>query len=132
MLDVNLNEKILRLAPKFEAKEFAPDSFAKLRANITSGLVVWSGASENTIYGDPIVNHAFRAWHDSTHIRLNADFSPEGEKRVALEQARLIGSDMWAKILIGEVVGQAEYFAKYGKFPANQVEFMVNYLKGVL
>jgi hypothetical protein len=130
MIDATLNYKIKKLAPKFSASDFAPDTFEKLRSNSVSGLVVWAGASDSTIYGDPSVNHAFRAWHDSLHLKLNAPFTLEGERLVAIEQARLVGSDTMGNILIGEIVGQAEYFAKHGEFPANQVEFMLNWLKG--
>ena len=129
MLDYNFNKRILELAPKFEAKDVAPSTFAELKANTTSGLVVWSGASENTIYGDAIVNHAFRAWHDMLHLKLNAPFNEEGETRVALEQARLIQSDNYGKLIMCEVVGQVEFFNKFGMFPTNQVEFFKQYIK---
>lgn len=132
MISYELNSRIVKLAPKFEAKAFAPDSFAKLKSNSVSGLVVWDGASTNTIYGAETVNHAFRAWHDKLHLELNAPFTLEGEKLVAMEQARLIRSDAMGKILIGEIVGQAEYFAKHGEFPTDQVKFMLNYLKGAI
>lgn len=132
MLNSEFNNKILRLAPKFTAMDAAPHSFETLKANATSGLVIWAGASENTIYGDASINHAFRAWHDSLHLKLNAPFTFEGEKRIALEQARLIGSDTLGLIIIGEVVGQTEYLNKYGHFPIDQLAFMRNYLKGVI
>ena len=132
MLNSEFNNKILRLAPKFIAKDIAPSSFAELKSNATSGLVVWSGASDSTIYGDASTNHTFRAWHDSLHLKLNAPFTFEGEKLVGLEQARLIQNDTMGRIIMGEVVGQIEYLNKYGQFPANQIEFMRNYLKGII
>jgi hypothetical protein len=131
MLSYELNSKIIKLAPKFEAKDFAPDTFQKLKECSISGLVVWAGASDQTIYGDAKVNYAFRAWHDALHLKLNAPFTDQGERIVALEQARLIGADKLGDIIMGEVVGQAEYFAKTGQFPVNQYEFIVNYLKGL-
>ena len=130
MIDAELNNRILKLAPIYAVSNNAPNSFETLAAS--PSLVVWSGASDRTIYGAPNVNWAFRAWHDSLHLKLNAPFSLEGETRVALEQCRLIGSDTWAKIVMGEVVGQTEYFNKYGTFPADQVAFMINYLKGIV
>jgi hypothetical protein len=124
-----LNERILELAPKHIVSAYAPDTFETLSRNI-GGLVVWDGGSDNTIYGDAKVNWAFRAWHDSLHLKLNADFSLEGETRVALEQARILGG-YHAEIVLAEVIGQAEYFAKHGEFPTNQVEFIKSYLKGI-
>lgn len=131
MINAELNSRILRLAPKFEAQDNAPYSFETLKAN-SGRLVVWSGASDQTIYGDAKVNHAFRAWHDSLHLKLDADFSFEGERRVAAEQARLIGSDSMGLIIMAEVVGQVEYLNKYGHFPVDQVQFLRNYLKGII
>lgn len=131
MINSELNSRIVSLAPKHSVSDIAPYSFETLRANC-GRLVVWAGASDHTIYGDRSVNWAFRAWHDSLHISLQADFSLAGERIVALEQCRLIGSDLMAKIIMGEVVGQVEYLNKYGHFPIDQVEFMSNYLKGII
>ena len=130
MLCAELNRKILKLAPKHLARDIAPNTFKELASNTVSGLVVWSGASDKTVYGDPMVNWAMRAWHDSIHLKINAEFNSEGEKRVGLEQARLIGSDRLGLILVAEVIGQVEYFDKYGSFPIDQVQFVSNYMKG--
>lgn len=132
MLSNELNQKILKLAPKFQAKDIAPNSFADLKENSLESLVVWAGASDQTIYGDAKVNWAFRAWHDQLHLKLNAPFTYDGEKLVAIEQARLIDSDQLGLILIAEIVGQTEYYNKYGSFPVDQVAFINNYLKGIL
>lgn len=125
-----LNEKLIAMASKlvFEAKDIAPNTYADLRAN-TGSLVVFAGASDSTIYGDPYVNWCFRAFHDYLHISMNAEFSLEGEILVAREHARLIGSDGLGDILMAEVKGQVEYFAKHGAFPVNQYEFIAGYLK---
>lgn len=132
MISAELNRRIIQLAPKHTASDNAPYSYETLRSASTSSLVVWSGASDKTIYGDASVNWAFRAWHDSLHLKLNAEFNESGERRVAFEQARLIGGGTFGTILVGEIVGQAEYLNKYGQFPVDQVEFMRNYLKGMI
>lgn len=119
-----LNAAILKQVKtlKYSVADTAPSTFEDLIK--APSLIVWSGASDRTIYGDPAVNWAFRAWHDSLHLKLNAPFTLEGEKRVALEQARLVDSDAIARIILAEVVGQAEYFAKQGEFPVDQVAFI--------
>ena len=129
MLSYDLNSKILSLAPKHQAKPIAPDSLESLIRASTSPMVVYDGGSDNTIYGDPRVNHAFRAWHDSLHLKLNAPFDLAGETRVGLEQARILGG-AYAEIVLCEVIGQIEYFNRYQAFPVNQLEFCLNYLKG--
>lgn len=129
MLSYELNSKILKLAPIHIAKPVAPDTLESLIRASVSPMVVYDGGSENTIYGDTKVNHAFRAWHDALHIKLNAPFTREGETLVGLEQARILGGS-YSEIVMAEVVGQVEYFEKYRDFPSNQVEFCINYLKG--
>ena len=133
MLSQDLNRLILKLAPKYTVSDYAPSTFEALQRQSASGLVVWSGASDNTIYGSNIVNHAFRAWHDSLHLKLQADFTLEGEIRVATEQARILNADNLGRIILAEVQDQALYLAKHGSFPINQLEFMIQYLsKGVI
>jgi len=121
--------EIKRLKINFTASDRAPDTFELLRRHCSErSIIVWNGASEHTIYGDPKVNHAFRAWHDSLHLILNAPFTLTGEIFVAREQARL-APDPIAKLIIAEVQGQAEYFAEHRVFPADQVKFVLDYIK---
>ena len=128
MLSIELNRMITRLAPRHNFQDYAPDTFQALSSQATSSLVVSSLACDKTIYGDTKVNGMFRAWHDQTHLDLGADFSPIGERRVALEQCRIVGGQ-FADILWAEIVGQGEYFAKYGHFPFDQDSFIRDYLK---
>jgi hypothetical protein len=126
-----LNRRIIQHANKltYNVSDVAPDTFETLKSNVVSILTVWSGASDKTIYGDAAVNHAFRAWHDSLHLKLNAPFTLEGEILVAKFQANALKNDALGAIIMAEVQGQAEYFAKHGTFPENQVEFIQSYLK---
>lgn len=130
VLDASLNQKIISLAPAHRVADTAPGSYEELK-RLDSGLVVWAGGSDLTIYGDRAVNWAFRAWHDSLHRSLNAPFSMEGETRVAMEQARVIGGTH-GTIIIAEVTEQAKYFEQHGHFPVDQVAFMKQVLKGKL
>jgi len=125
--DADFNSLIMRLAPRHSVADIAPDTFESLTRHI--GVpVVWSGASERTIYADPRVNHAFRAWHDALHLRLGAGFDLEGESRVALEQARIVCqySHTWARLVMAEVQDQAEYSIKNGLFVSDQVKFSLS------
>ncbi len=95
-------------------------------------LPVWNGASDSTIYSSPDVNFAYRAYHDWTHLRLQADVDLESEKRVSsaqLEHARawgLEGRDLAA--LWADSHGQNEYFEKYGEFMHDQRAFVLAYV----
>lgn len=124
-----IQRQIERNKIRFTAKDIAPNTFADLKRECTTtSLVVWAGASEGTIYGAPDLNHAFRAWHDSIHIRFNLPFNLDGEREAALIQAQSLG-DIPGRIILAEVYGQALYAAKHGAFPTDQAAFIAAYLK---
>ena len=122
----DLNRAILELAPRHHVADFAPDTFAGI---MQSPGIIWAGASDGTIYGDAKVNHAFRAWHDSHHIRLGADFTLAGETRVCEAQIaelhRLWPRHplVWDRLIRVEVIGQVTYNATHGHFPIDQSQF---------
>jgi len=121
----------------WRAVEDAPAEYGALRAawRPDAPLLVYSGACERTIYAAPEVNHAFRAWHDATHVRLGADFSIAGEVRTAraqLREAAALGAD-WRTLamLHADTIGQVQYFARFGRFLDDQRAFARAYLKGI-
>lgn len=99
---------------------------------LSRGLVqVWTGESNKSIYGKPEINWAARAWHDVTHFENNLGYTPLEEIQVGKIQAAQLPEDWWfEKALIdAEVTGQILYHCKHNKFPENQREFTLNYLK---
>lgn len=117
------------------------DTYDKLRAHYmsTGRIRVWTGASDRTIFGDPAVNHAFRAWHDLGHIMLQAPFTPEGEEEVCALQMRQLARIMhggrsgdeikfMCHMLSAEVNGQIAYEKLTGQFPEDQRAFMLQHL----
>lgn len=99
-------------------------------------IAVSRAFSDNTIFGCPETNWAFRAWHDWTHFIIQAPFTLDGELAVAhrqIEDLILIfghGTDTrdFAKLIMCEVYGQASYHAEHGEFPADQRAFTRNWL----
>lgn len=153
ILDRGLNCAVQHIASRlfptgFDVGDVAPDTFDSLRDHVqrTGRMLVWSGASDRTIFGDPEINYAFRAWHDWCHLYGNGGqgfpFTREGEAgAVALQQDHLRAlygdtaqTRKWCAILDCEVNGQAQYQAETGQFPADQVAFTIDYLtrKGIL
>lgn len=128
-LDRDLNQAILLLAPNHTVSERAPATFAEIMRQ-GDPLTVWSGASDGTIYDDPAVNWAFRAWHDATHIAGQYNFTLAGE--IATCEAQLIKlretfprfPARWETILRAEIIGQAQYAARFGSFPTDQAAFI--------
>lgn len=144
-LDIQFNAAVLAMAHRLfpsgsEIAEDAPQSYEELVARLDAGkpMLVWSGGSEKTIYGDPEVNYAFRAWHDWCHWRGRHDFSFDGEFAVYRMQTEHLvtvygkssRTRWWQRILYAEIIGQREFFNVLGWFPYDQREFVEAYLAG--
>jgi hypothetical protein len=138
-----LNVAVLHIAGKlfpcgFDVAESAPDTLEGLRAHVakTGRMLVYSGASDSTIFDDREVNWAFRAWHDHCHLRGNHPFTPAGEREACHEQVAdiraLFGegpiADRMVALVHAEVMGQVHYQQQHGEFPANQRAFVEAYL----
>lgn len=107
----------------YRVSDHAPDEAPALFA-LTS-LVVWSGASDQTAFGDPSVNHAFRAVHDSAHLAHRLDFTAAQEIALARIQANQFADcgDAVAQYVLDDLAGQTLYRVKHGEFPADQRAF---------
>jgi hypothetical protein len=118
----------------------APDTLASLQACIERDgrITVWRGGSDATMFADAEINYAFRAWHDSRHARLNAEFDSAGELETMRAQiadltALYAGHDrlaIWTRYLEIEIAGQFDFAAAHGgEFPADQYQFTLDSLK---
>lgn len=96
----------------------------------TNRVMVWSGESDNTIYGNPAINHCFRAWHDYVHITNDLDFSYQGE--LAVMEIQKIHARVHYKgkelqtildLIEYEIKGQLDYYNEYKTFVPNQMEY---------
>lgn len=124
-----LNQIVLKQTKniKYIVKKDAPNNETDLFNCVE--LVIWNGESDNTIFQDEKINFAFRAWHDSLHLKTGLNFSPESEIELGRIQASKIGSSIVADLVYCEVSGQAEYYKKNGVFVQDQVLFTKEYLK---
>lgn len=117
------------------------DTFKKIwwRHHYTGLIRVWSGASDKTIFGDPKVNHAFRAWHDHTHIVNKLSFKPEHEVAVCEIQKKQLraylrnGRGLYAEELVDlidiEICGQLAYYQLTGNFVKDQRDFAIKMMQ---
>ena len=140
--DPDLNSAILKitdcLMSGFEVSDTAPSSCRALKEHLDAGktMVVAREGSECTIFGDPKVNFAFRAWHDWCHWVGEFDFSVHGERAACNMQIEHIYQFFgvteqtrgWAQILVAEVIGQRKYYEKYGAYVSDQRAFARAYL----
>lgn len=119
----------------------APNSLETLRLHVAreGRITVYSGGSEATIYGDPEVNYAARAWHAAVHLFTGYPFTFQGERMTARTQAAQLNgvygetvAAPFIKLLYAEIVGQSEYASRdeFGRFPADQREFVRLWMSG--
>lgn len=117
-----------RLAPaQYRTAVVAPDDYVTLQTQTAADgvLTVWNGASESAIYGRE-GNLAFRAWHDSIHVARSLSFDAADEYRVAERQAAQSGR--LARFVWADTAGQVAYYARWGRFPTNQREYVRAFL----
>ena len=92
---------------------------------------VYTGHSENTIFGYAKINHMFRCWHDYIHITQNFSFDEIGEKNTAIYQKNQLPIN-WSferELILIEVSGQVDYFVKNNMFVEDQRLFCRLYLE---
>lgn len=129
----------LRLPRGFDVAPAAPDTFADLHqhATLTGRMLVWSGASDATVWQCTRTNWAFRAWHDWHHVDGALPFDASGEAEACHRQCvdvfDLLGDNATtrrlAAILHAEINGQLAYAARHdGAFPRDQIGFVNAYL----
>lgn len=143
-LNRKFNVAVLHIASKLYPKGFdvgpkAPGTLHELNDQVmsTGRMLVWDGASDKTIFADPEVNYAFRAWHDFHHYRSQLGFDLAGEAAVAELQKRDIfkvygataEAREFARLIDAEVVAQTAFADHTGSFPADQRAFVVEFLQ---
>lgn len=121
----------------------APSKYLEMRKfrDENGYFLIYSGASETTIFSSNEINIKFRAIHDAEHYNNKLNFSFNDEKLLSELQASKAA--LWAygagytqfesynvlKIVNAEIKGQIEYYEVNGKFLENQKEYIENYLK---
>lgn len=111
---------------RYTISDNAPSTRIELGAE--PSLVVWSGASNQTIFKDPQTNYLFRAWHDTLHIRYNLDFTSKDETILADISRAIIGGTL-GDIFHAEIYGQLKHLETFGVYPTNQAAFITNWLE---
>ena len=127
---IKMIEYQLESGLQYTVSDNAPDTFERLKAESTpTRLVVWSGASESSIWGLE-GNYLFRAIHDSIHLQFDLSFDDMHEAEVCYITCKLLGlNEVERNVMVAEIIGQLEYKNAHGDFPADQREFIQTYLK---
>jgi hypothetical protein len=140
-LDPAFNRAVIAIARNlhphgFDVSEHAPETLEDLKAYVdkTGRMVVYKDEAMDTIFADHEARWAFRAWHDSCHLRGMYPFTVEGERRCRPGADRRLGSALqdalganpeqvahWAMLIHDEVLGQVAYAVNHGgHFPTHQ------------
>ena len=140
--DPRLNDAVLRitdsLVGNYCVADDAPGTYAALKRHLDAGqlLIVAAAGSSATIFGDPTVNYAFRAWHDWCHWKGECDFSLNGEMATCCIQLshvqRFYGLNdrtcYWRSLLIAEMIGQRRYYELHREYVEDQRAFTRAYI----
>lgn len=97
----------------------------------TGKIKIWTGSSENTIFGSEKINHYYRAWHDHTHITYGREFTLAGEIFTAITQCSMLPDDwLFEKNLIFvDIVAQYLHYIFQKNYVKDQRKFVVDFLK---
>jgi hypothetical protein len=140
ILDSEFNAFVLRMAESipYVLVDWDYASFEDMAADYKSRghLCINTANSDGTIFGDPAINWAFRAWHDWAHIRGNFPFTEQGERDAAFTQVcdvfkalgHTVDAVRFAAIIDCEVNGQVQYYLAHNAFPPDQMVFAKEYL----
>lgn len=121
----------------YDVSDNAPEDYDSLLSHHkkTGRVLVWSGASDQTIFACRETNYSFRAWHDSKHILRKLPFTQAGEcAAMKAQQSDICAlydgpqADYYYVILDAEIMGQFHYNAARGGFPVDQMGFVSAYL----
>ncbi len=138
---IQLREAVIALAPPHYATPDAPGTWEALKAWYQNWqdrasahgehfiIPVYDGGCDSSMYATPGANHAFRAWHDYTHLRLNAGFSVADELRVAREHVRQLRkftdcTPEDRRAVWYDTAGQIAYYQKHGEYVTNHRAFI--------
>lgn len=96
----------------------------------TGKIHVWTGKSDNTIFGTARQNHFFRAWHEYVHITRALNFDFVGESLVCAFQCNMLPNS-WSlerELVYIEIVAQNQFYSVNKKFVENQRYFCISYM----
>ena len=132
-----LERFIVDAAPLHYVTDDAPSTYAELKPYydaLVAGdpIPVYDGGSAYSIYSQPSINHAWRAYHDGIHLVHELGFNLEDEMQACEVQIGHMkqysdeydfGEEDYAAVR-ADIVGQAMYYAKHKRYVTNQAAFV--------
>ncbi len=91
-----------------------------IQADVNRGnLLISSQFNESDLLSREI-NLIFRCIHDMHHVKLNADFSWQGERASTRHFLSLTDNFLFKQLLFSEILGQSAVYLYNGQFPEHQ------------
>ena len=114
---------------EYHLVDVAPETYADLKESMAGVMPILAPYSDHTVYGDADINRRLRAIHDMHHLAMQAGFDAASEKRVVMEQCRILShrSTAVADIVAADFMSQIEYVSEHGHFPVDQLSLTLYY-----
>lgn len=90
-------------------------------ADVNQGRLLISRQFNESDLLNPEVNLIFRCIHDLHHVKLNLDFSWQGECASARHIMSFTDNFLFQQLLFSEILGQSAVCLHAGEFPAQKV-----------
>lgn len=90
-------------------------------ADVNQGRLLISRQFNESDLLNPEVNLIFRCIHDLHHVKLNLDFSWQGECASARHIMSFTDNFLFQQLLFSEILGQSAVCLHKGEFPAQKV-----------
>ena len=113
-------------------EEYIPQSLPNMIASWGDGSIAYPVSAaycNRTIYtncpdGGPCINMAFRAWHDSLHIRRKRTTDTKDEIKLGCLHTVTILGEHERAIILADTVGQTLHYERFNAFPEDQANFV--------
>ena len=112
-----INLQYVDFQPYLKGQELCQEA---LCADVNQGkLLITTQFNESVLLGSQI-NLIFRGIHDIHHVKLNADFSWQGECASARHIMSLTDNILFQQLLFCEILGQSAVYLYTEQFPKHQ------------
>lgn len=91
-----------------------------IQADVNQGNLLISTQFNESDFLDQEINMIFRCIHDMHHVKLNADFSWQGELASTRHFMSLTNNFLFKQLLFSEILGQSAVYLYSGQFPSHQ------------
>jgi hypothetical protein len=112
-----INLQHVDFQPYFRGQELCRED---IHADVNQGNLLISTLFNESDLLSPEINMIFRGIHDMHHVKLNVDFSWQGECASARHIMSFTDNFLFQQLLFSEILGQSAVCLYRGQFPEHQ------------